>query len=142
MLAPIAKNTNHQERELQSPPITIATAPLFRLHSLPGSLYSARTPVQAGSDDSHRGRHHREGSPMIRTAILSAAIIYGVASGASAGVAPAPIGHSSSLVVKVAEGCGPGFWRGAGGRRHPFAVNRACPVGYHLGPEGKRCWPN
>jgi len=46
------------------------------------------------------------------------------------------------LIVKVAEGCGPRFWRGPGGRCHPFAVGRACPVGYHLGPEGKRCWPN
>ena len=79
---------------------------------------------------------------MIRTTMLSAALIFGVASAASAGVAPAPIGNSSSLIVKVAEGCGPGFWRGPGGRCHPFAVNRACPVGYHLGPEGKRCWPN
>ena len=44
--------------------------------------------------------------------------------------------------ANAAEGCGPGFWRGPGGHCHPFAVNRACPVGYHLGPEGKRCWPN
>jgi hypothetical protein len=21
-------------------------------------------------------------------------------------------------------------------------VGRACPVGYHLGPAGRRCWPN
>jgi hypothetical protein len=21
-------------------------------------------------------------------------------------------------------------------------LGRACPVGYHLGPQGRRCWPN
>jgi hypothetical protein len=46
------------------------------------------------------------------------------------------------LIARVAEGCGPGFWRGPAGYCHPFAVARACPVGYHLGPEGQRCWPN
>jgi hypothetical protein len=65
---------------------------------------------------------------MIRTVILSAAIIVGLVSVVS--------------IASAAEGCGPGFWRGPGGRCHPFAVNRACPGGYHLGPEGKRCWPN
>jgi hypothetical protein len=62
---------------------------------------------------------------MTRTVMLSASLLFALATAASA-----------------AEGCGPGFWRGPGGDCHPFAVNRACPVGYHLGPEGKRCWPN
>jgi Spy/CpxP family protein refolding chaperone len=62
---------------------------------------------------------------MTRTVMLSASLLFALATAASA-----------------AEGCGPGFWRGPGGHCHPFAVNRACPVGYHLGPEGKRCWPN
>jgi hypothetical protein len=79
---------------------------------------------------------------MIKTTLLSAALAFGIATAASAGIAPAPIGNTSSPIVKVAEGCGPGFWRGPGGRCHPFAVGRACPPGYHLGPEGKRCWPN
>lgn len=78
---------------------------------------------------------------MVRTIALSAALAFGLATAASAGVPAAPIG-SDSLVIKVAEGCGPGFWRGPAGRCHPFAVNRACPPGYHLGPEGRRCWPN
>lgn len=79
---------------------------------------------------------------MIKTIILSGAMAVGLATAASAGIAYTPIQKSDGLIVKVAEGCGPGFWRGPGGRCHPFAVNRACPPGYHLGPERKRCWPN
>ncbi len=80
---------------------------------------------------------------MVRIIALSAAFPFSVATAAVAGVPAAPIGASGGgLIVKVAEGCGAGFWRGPGGRCHPFAVNRACPPGYHLGPEGKRCWPN
>ena len=68
---------------------------------------------------------------MIRTVMLSATVLFALASAVTAVTA-----------ASAAEGCGPGFWRGSGGHCHPFAVNRACPVGYHLGPEGKRCWPN
>jgi hypothetical protein len=42
----------------------------------------------------------------------------------------------------AAEGCGPGWWRGPAGVCHPMATNRACPVGWHLGFERRRCWPN
>ena len=79
---------------------------------------------------------------MIKTTVLGFAFALAFASAAGAGVIPAPIGNGESAVIKVAEGCGPGFWRGPGGRCHPFAVGRACPVGYHLGPERRRCWPN
>jgi hypothetical protein len=79
---------------------------------------------------------------MLRTVTLSAALAFGLVSAASAGVLTAPISTPDGAVIKVAEGCGAGFWRGPGGRCHPFAVGRACPVGYHLGPEGKKCWPN
>jgi hypothetical protein len=79
---------------------------------------------------------------MVRTIALSAALILSLATAASAAMPAAQTGMPNSFIVKVAEGCGPGFWRGPGGRCHPFAVNRACPRGYHLGPEGKRCWPN
>ena len=47
-----------------------------------------------------------------------------------------------SGAANAAEGCGPGWWRGPGGWCHPMAVARACPVGWHLGPYGQRCWPN
>ena len=42
----------------------------------------------------------------------------------------------------AARVCGPGWWRGPEGHCHPMATDRACPRGYHLGPEGKRCWSN
>jgi len=78
---------------------------------------------------------------MVRSLTLSAVFAFGLATAASA-MPAGPFTPADGLIVKVAEGCGPGFWRGPGGKCHPFAVGRACPVGYHLGPEGKRCWPN
>jgi hypothetical protein len=79
---------------------------------------------------------------MVKTIILSGALAFGLVSAASAGIAYTPIAKPDTAVVKVAEGCGPGFWRGPMGRCHPMAVGRACPPGYHLGPEGRKCWPN
>jgi hypothetical protein len=79
---------------------------------------------------------------MIRTFVIGIALANSVTAAASAAVTPAPLGVPNSSVIKVAEGCGRGEWRGPHGACHPMAVNRACPRGYHLGPEGKRCWPN
>jgi len=79
---------------------------------------------------------------MIRALLLGAALAFTAAAIANAAVVSAPISTGDSVLIKVAEGCGPGRWRGPGGRCHPFAVGRACPPGYHLGPEGRRCWPN
>ena len=78
----------------------------------------------------------------MKTMILGAVMALCLATAAGAGVISAPLGNGDSVVIKVAEGCGPGYWRGPAGRCHPFAMNRACPPGYHLGPEGRRCWPN
>ena len=79
---------------------------------------------------------------MIRTMVLGAALAFGFATASSAAITPAPVGTGSDLAIRVAEGCGPGFWRGPHGACHPFARGRLCPPGYHIGPEGKRCWPN
>jgi hypothetical protein len=79
---------------------------------------------------------------MLRTILMGAALAIGVSSAASAAVLPAPLGAGNVGIVKVAEGCGPGFWRGDGGRCHPMAMHHACPRGYHLGPDRQRCWPN
>jgi hypothetical protein len=79
---------------------------------------------------------------MIKTFIFGTVLAFGLATAASAGPIPVLSGNSDSLVVKVAEGCGRGEWRGPGGRCHPMFDGRACPPGYHLGPERKRCWPN
>jgi len=77
----------------------------------------------------------------ITVTALSAALSFALATAAFAMSMPAPVA-TAGKVIKIAEGCGPGFWRGPGGRCHPFANGRACPAGYHLGPEGKKCWPN
>jgi hypothetical protein len=79
---------------------------------------------------------------MLKTFVLSVALALSVSSMASASMVQAPIAAGSAGIIKVAEDCGPGFWRGPQGFCHPFATNRACPVGFHLGPEGERCWPN
>jgi hypothetical protein len=79
---------------------------------------------------------------MVRSIILGATFIIGLATVASAGIVVAPVGKTDSLITRVAEGCGPGWWRGPGGRCHPMFNGRACPPGYHLGPERRRCWPN
>jgi hypothetical protein len=79
---------------------------------------------------------------MVRSLVLTAVLMAGLTTMASAGFAPNAIGKPDSSVTRVAEGCGPGWWRGPEGRCHPMARGRACPRGYHLGPEGGRCWPN
>jgi hypothetical protein len=80
---------------------------------------------------------------MIRTIALGVALAFSFATASSAAIMPVPVGPSSDLTIKVAEGCGPGFWRGEGGRCHPMVgPNRFCPPGYHIGREGHRCWPN
>jgi hypothetical protein len=79
---------------------------------------------------------------MIRTTFLVVSLAFGLATAASAAVTPALVGNANNLVTKVAEGCGAGFWRAPGGRCHPMFNGKACPPGYHLGPERKRCWPN
>jgi hypothetical protein len=78
---------------------------------------------------------------MLRT-IFIGALALGLAGPASAAVTFAPAGASNSSVIQVAEGCGRGWWRGPNGKCHPMYDGRACPAGYHLGPEGKKCWPN
>jgi hypothetical protein len=79
---------------------------------------------------------------MISKLLLSAAFVVGLATSASAGMSIAPVGDAGAAITRVAEGCGPDRWRDEHGRCHPMAHNRMCPRGYHLGPEGMRCWPN
>jgi hypothetical protein len=72
--------------------------------------------------------------------LLGTVVVISLATIANAG--PNTIATPDRFIVPVAEGCGPGWWRGPEGRCHPMARGRACPRGYHLGPEGGRCWPN
>ncbi len=80
------------------------------------------------------------GLNVLRTFVLTAAFALSVSTFANASMLP--ITPADTTIVKVAEGCGAGWWRGPQGFCHPMAVGRACPVGWHLGPEGQRCWPN
>lgn len=79
---------------------------------------------------------------MKKMLLLGTLLACGFATAATAGVFPVQRSNTGSLVITVAEGCGPGWWRGPGGRCHPMYNGRACPRGYHLGPEHRRCWPN
>jgi hypothetical protein len=79
---------------------------------------------------------------MMRATYLGAALAFGFATAGSAAVTPVVSSKTDTMVITVAEGCGPGWWRGPGGRCHPMFNGRACPRGYHLGPERKRCWPD
>lgn len=73
--------------------------------------------------------------------IFASLLAIGVATSANAGVSIAPLKSETGL-TRVAEGCGAGWWRGPGGHCHPMYNGRACPRGYHLGAERRRCWPN
>jgi len=46
---------------------------------------------------------------------------------------------ASNEIIRVAQGCGPGFHRGPGGACRPLF---SCPPGWHTGPYGKRCFRN
>jgi len=78
---------------------------------------------------------------MFARLILGALLALGMAVSAQAAMIAPPVERGPAVTL-VAEGCGPGWWRGPAGRCHPMAMGRACPRGYHLGPEGHRCWPN
>ena len=61
--------------------------------------------------------------------------------------APAAIPATSTggPVILVEGGCGPDHHRDERGYCRPNWREwggRACPPGWHLGAEGRRCWPN
>jgi len=58
---------------------------------------------------------------------------------ASQAMPVAPIASSQPEVIRVAQGCGPGFHRGPYGACRPLY---SCPLGWHPGPYGKQCFPN
>jgi hypothetical protein len=44
-----------------------------------------------------------------------------------------------AVIIKVSQGCGPGFHRGPYGHCRPVF---SCPRGWHSGPFGQRCFRN
>ena len=103
---------------------------------------------------------------MLKTLILGAVLVLSSGAFANAAMLPAPVGTGDGAIIRVADGCGGGWYRGPAGRCRPIrgpivvapgavvvapglgllAVFRggvyACPPGMHLGPEGRHCWPN
>jgi hypothetical protein len=58
-------------------------------------------------------------------------------------VAPEPT--VSNPIILAEGGCGRDYHRDYAGYCRPNWRDwdgRACPPGWHLGPEGRRCWPN
>jgi len=61
---------------------------------------------------------------------------------------PVPSSSLDAPIVQVYGGCGPYGHRGPyggcrrGGQWGGYRWGRPCPPGFHLGPYGRRCWPN
>ena len=52
---------------------------------------------------------------------------------------------SGAPIILVEGGCGPDYFRNDRGYCVPKWRDwdgRACPRGWHLGADGRRCWPN
>ncbi|MBP2496133.1 hypothetical protein ABID82_004476 [Methylobacterium sp. PvP062] len=51
-------------------------------------------------------------------------------------------------IIQVYGGCGPYAHRGpyggcrTGGQWGGYVRSASCPAGFHIGPYGRRCWPN
>ncbi|MBV9561362.1 MAG: hypothetical protein JOY90_13070 [Bradyrhizobium sp.] len=76
--------------------------------------------------------------------LAAAAIALGLgfgAMGASQAMPRAPLAPTASdgAIIRVADGCGPGFHRGPYGACRPLY---SCPPGWHPGPYGRRCFRN
>jgi len=78
------------------------------------------------------------------SAALLAATLAAPASALPLVDAPAP----GAPIVRVYGGCGPYGHRGPlgycrpGGQAGGYIRGRSCPAGFHIGPYGRRCWPN
>jgi hypothetical protein len=55
--------------------------------------------------------------------------------------ASSPVVNQSPAIQQVADGCGPGYFRGPRGFCRP-AVVAACPWGFHYAPYYGRCIAN
>jgi len=87
---------------------------------------------------------------MIKSLLVSAVLALAVTSNAGAAMLAAPFADGDSAIVRVADGCGPGFFRGPGGYCHrmrgpymaPVYRPFMCPPGMHPGRYDRRCFPN
>ncbi|MCP1550260.1 hypothetical protein J2W76_003505 [Methylorubrum zatmanii] len=57
-------------------------------------------------------------------------------------------GSDGAEIIQIYGGCGPyghlGPYGGCrtGGQRGGYVRGASCPAGFHIGPYGRRCWPN
>jgi hypothetical protein len=85
---------------------------------------------------------------MHRASAATAGFLFAIAAtfAAEAAVMPGPASQYAVSDIQLAYGaCGPGRQPGLNGVCHPdswFPYRRFCPPGMHLGPYGRRCWPN
>jgi hypothetical protein len=80
-------------------------------------------------------------------AVLGLILATALAVPASAAVSIVPGSTVTNPTILVEGGCGRDYHRGEDGRCRPNWREweqgwRACPPGWHLGHEGRRCWPN
>lgn len=83
---------------------------------------------------------------MLKSLIPAALIAVGLAAPAAALPVGGPVA-ARAPITQVFDGCGPYGHRGPLGRCRPGGQaggynGRACPPGWHIGPYGRRCWPN
>ena len=80
--------------------------------------------------------------------VFALALGVALATPVQAAVPVAPLDQQNAPIVQVFGGCGPYGHRGpyggcrAGGQWGGYRMARPCPPGFHLGPQGRRCWPN
>ncbi len=81
--------------------------------------------------------------------LVAAAVTVGSLATPAQAAPVVPTGHEFSPIIRVEGGCGEYAHRGRDGycyRNHEYkdgyGYGRACPPGWHLGSEGRRCWRN
>jgi hypothetical protein len=80
--------------------------------------------------------------------IVGFALAAGLAAPAEAAMPAPSLPSLDASVEQVWGGCGPYGHRGPyggcrrGGQWGGYRLGRPCPRGFHLGPGGRRCWPN
>jgi hypothetical protein len=85
---------------------------------------------------------------MISKAFLGLVLAACLAIPAEAAMPVAPMDGVKAPVILAYGGCGVFGHRGpyggcrAGGQAGGYWRGRACPPGFHLGPYGRKCWPN
>jgi len=51
-------------------------------------------------------------------------------------------GSDGAEIIQIYGGCGPYGGCRTGGQRGGYVRGASCPAGFHIGPYGRRCWPN